>query len=45
MATRDKELIEGNARRDAYWGFDFFRVEGRNRLGKTPMKIRAELRR
>ena len=43
VATGDAELIEGNHWGDVYWG----RVDGRgrNQLGRTLMRIRADIRR
>src|SRR5262249_26218885 len=42
LATGDAELIEGNTWNDQIWGV--YQGKGENRLGKTLMKIRAELR-
>ncbi|MBQ9873701.1 MAG: DUF1768 domain-containing protein [Thermoguttaceae bacterium] len=43
LETGDRELYEGNSWDDSYWGFDYLKAEGRNQLGRTLMKIRAEL--
>lgn len=42
LETGDQELIEGNTWGDTYWGM----VDGvgRNQLGKTLMRVRAELK-
>lgn len=42
LATGDEELIEGNWWGDVYWGV--CNGIGKNQLGKTLMRIRAELR-
>lgn len=42
LATGDRELIEGNYWGDTYWGV--YLGVGANKLGKTLMKIRSELR-
>ena len=42
-ATGDRELREGNGWGDVYWGVSLETGEGRNQLGKTLMRIRAEL--
>lgn len=42
LATGDRELVEGNFWGDAYWGV--YLGVGENKLGKTLMKIRSELR-
>lgn len=42
LATGDEELIEGNWWGDTYWGV--CNGIGKNQLGKTLMRIRAELR-
>ena len=48
LETGDEELIEGNTWHDNYWGNCSCEkckdIEGRNQLGKTLMRIRAELR-
>jgi ribA/ribD-fused uncharacterized protein len=42
LATGDAELIEGNTWNDRIWGV--YQGQGENRLGKTLMKVRDELR-
>ena len=42
LATGDEELVEGNWWGDVYWGV--CNGIGKNQLGKTLMRIRAELR-
>lgn len=43
LATGSRELREGNAWGDVYWGVNLNTGEGRNQLGKTLMRIREEL--
>jgi len=43
LATGDAELIEGNAWKDTYWGVDSRTGVGENHLGKTLMRVRAEI--
>lgn len=42
LATKDKELIEGNTWGDTFWGI--CNNEGQNYLGKILMSVRRELR-
>ena len=42
LSTGDAELIEGNYWGDVYWGV--CNGIGKNKLGKTLMRIRSELR-
>lgn len=48
LNTGNKNLVEGNTWHDNYWGScicpNCQAKEGRNQLGKTLMKVRAELR-
>lgn len=44
LATGDAEIAEGNTWGDTYWGVDVRTGRGKNQLGRTLMKIRAELR-
>lgn len=44
LATGDRELIEGNAWHDVYWGIDLTTGQGENHLGKILMQIRRELK-
>jgi hypothetical protein len=44
LATGERELVEGNTWRDRIWGVDLKTGTGENRLGKTLMVVRAELR-
>lgn len=48
LATGDEELVEGNERHDNYWGNctcdNCKDIPGRNQLGKTLMKVRADIR-
>lgn len=41
LATKDKELVEGNEHKDTFWGV--YRGEGKNILGKLLMEVRTEL--
>ena len=41
--THDMELIEGNTWGDQWWGVNLKTGKGENYLGKTLMKIRAEI--
>jgi hypothetical protein len=43
LATGDTELIEGNTWGDTWWGVDLRTGEGENHLGKTLMRVRAEI--
>ena len=48
LATGDEELVEGNEWHDNYWGNctcdNCKDIPGRNQLGKTLMKVRADIR-
>ena len=43
LATGKAEIREGKGWNDTFWGVDLKTGEGRNELGKAPMKVRAEL--
>lgn len=43
LATGDAELVEGNTWHDTYWGYDFAKKCGKNKLGKILMQVRQEL--
>lgn len=43
LGTGTREIQEGNAWGDVFWGVDLRTGEGRNELGKILMQIRAEL--
>lgn len=44
LATGEVNLVEGNTWNDRVWGVDLKTGVGENRLGKTLMQVRSELR-
>lgn len=44
IETYPQQLVEGNWRRDTFWGMDIKNHQGQNYLGEILMKIREELR-
>ena len=42
VETRSKLLINGNSKRETYWGVDPYTWEGENQLGKILTKIREK---
>lgn len=43
LATGNVMLIEGNNWNDTYWGYDFDKKQGLNKLGNILMQVRYEL--
>lgn len=43
LATKERELVEGNTWGDTYWGVDIRTGQGENHLGRILMKVRNEL--
>ena len=43
LATGNAELIEGNTWHDTYWGYDFSKKRGQNKLGKILMQVRQKI--
>ena len=43
LSTGNRKLINGNKKKDTYWGVDPITWEGENNLGKILMKIRDKL--
>lgn len=43
LATKERQLVEGNTWGDTYWGVDIRTGQGENHLGRILMQVRNEL--